>query len=185
MKRYRKTDFPTGQIRRFLEPGPVVLVSSAWRGRTNIMTMGWHMVMEFTPALVGCLISSGNHSFEMIRRSKECVINIPTIDLADQIVGIGNCSGAEIDKFEKFGLTPVAGTAVDAPLIAECYANLECRLADTRLIAKYNFFVFEVVAAQAAQLPKYPKTIHYYGDGMFMASGKTMDLRSGFRPGML
>ncbi len=45
MKRYRKHDFPTDQIRRFLEPGPIVLVSSAWKGERDIMTMGWHMMM--------------------------------------------------------------------------------------------------------------------------------------------
>ena len=77
----KKKDFPVGEIRRFLEPGPVVLVSSAYRGKTNIMTMGWHMVLEFTPSLVGCLISSGNHSHDMISRSRECVINVPTADL--------------------------------------------------------------------------------------------------------
>ena len=82
MPTYRKRDFPVSDIRRFLEPGPVVLVSSAHKGERNIMTMGWHMVMEFVPSLVGCLISSGNHSYELIRRSKECVINIPTVELA-------------------------------------------------------------------------------------------------------
>ena len=51
MKAYEKKDFPVSDIRRFLEPGPIVLVSSAWKGKTNIMTMGWHMVMEFAPSL--------------------------------------------------------------------------------------------------------------------------------------
>ena len=71
-------------------PGPIVLVSSAWKGETNIMTMGWHMIMEFEPSLVGCYIWSENHSFDMIRRSKECVINVPTVDIATKVVGIGN-----------------------------------------------------------------------------------------------
>jgi flavin reductase (DIM6/NTAB) family NADH-FMN oxidoreductase RutF len=185
MKPYRKRDFPVDNIRRFLEPGPVVLVSSAWKGKTNIMTMGWHMVMEFSPALVGCLISSANHSYGMIGRSRECVINVPTVDLARQVVGIGNCSGANVDKFKKFKLTAVEAAAVKAPLIAECYANLECRLADGRLRDKYNFFIFEVVKAHAALAPKYPKTIHYRGDGQFMVAGRSLNLRQHFRPEML
>ncbi len=74
----KKTDFPVSQVRRYLEPGPIVLVSSKSRGKTNIMTMGWHMVMEFSPSLIGCLISSGNRSHRMIRDSGECVINLPT-----------------------------------------------------------------------------------------------------------
>ncbi len=116
----RKTDFPTGKVRQLLEPGPSVLVSSTWRGNTNIMTMCWHTVMEFSPSLIGCVICGGNHSFEMIRRSKECVINVPTRNMATTIVGIGNCSGARIDKFEKFGLTAEPAEDVGAPLIAEC-----------------------------------------------------------------
>ena len=63
---YRKRDFPVSEIRRFLEPGPVVLVSSAWKRRQNIMTMGWQSVMEFSPSLIGCIISNQNHSFDMI-----------------------------------------------------------------------------------------------------------------------
>ena len=79
----KKRAFPVAKARRYLEPGPIVLVSSRWQGATNIMTMGWHCVMEFSPSLVGCLISNGNHSFEMIRRSGECVINVPTTTLTD------------------------------------------------------------------------------------------------------
>jgi flavin reductase (DIM6/NTAB) family NADH-FMN oxidoreductase RutF len=106
MTTYKKHDFPVSQIRRFLEPGPVVLVSSAWQGRTDIMTMGWHMVMEFTPALVGCLIASGNHSYELVGRSRECVINVPTVELAGKVAKIGNCSGVEVDKFKKSNSLP-------------------------------------------------------------------------------
>jgi flavin reductase (DIM6/NTAB) family NADH-FMN oxidoreductase RutF len=181
MKAFRKRDFPVSNIRRFLEPGPIVLVSSAWKGETNIMTMGWHTVMEFSPSLVGCIISNGSHSFEMVRRSKECVINIPTLDLAKKVVGIGNCSGADVDKFEKFALTPVAGRKVKAPLIEECYANFECRLVDAKLVNKYNFFIWEVVKAHVARAPRYPRTIHYRGDGVFMVSGRTLNLRNKFR----
>jgi len=185
MKPIRKTDFPVSDIRRFLEPGPVVLVSSAFKGERNIMTMGWHTVLEFTPSLVGCLISSGNHSFELIRRSRQCVINVPTVDLAVTVAKIGNCSGADTDKFATFKLTAADADEVKAPLIAECHANLECKLHDGRLIGDYNFFIFEVVKAHAPRTPKFPKTIHYRGDGQFMVSGRALNLRRHFRPGML
>ena len=81
MKTFKKQDYPLAKIRRYLEPGPVVLVSSAWKGKSKITTMGWHMMMQFCPALFGCYIWDGNHSFEMIRKSKQCVINLPTADL--------------------------------------------------------------------------------------------------------
>jgi len=186
MRRYKKEDFPVYNVRRFLEPGPIVLVSSAHKEQTNIMTMGWHMVMEFSPALVGCLISGANHSHDLIRDSRQCVINIPTVDIAETVVKIGNTSGRDIDKFAEFGLTPTPGTHVRAPLIAECHANFECTLSDAAWVNKYNVFVFEVVKAHVATSPKVPKTIHYRGDGEFMISGEeTRKYRRLFRPGML
>jgi flavin reductase (DIM6/NTAB) family NADH-FMN oxidoreductase RutF len=180
-----KKDFPLAEVRRFLEPGPVVLVSSAHKGETNIMTMGWHTMMEFTPALVGCVIAESNHSFELVRKSRECVINLPTVDMAKTVVDIGNTSGADIDKFETFGLTAVAAERVKAPLIGECHASFECRLYDARLVKRYNFFVFEVVKAHVAASPKNPRTMHYRGGGEFMVAGASISLRRRFRPGML
>ena len=186
MRRYKKEDFPVWNVRRFLEPGPIVLVSSAHKDQTNIMTMGWHMVMEFSPALIGCLIAGGNHSHELIRSSRQCVINIPTVDIAETVVKIGNTSGRDIDKFAEFDLTPRPGTHVRAPLIEECYANFECTLTDAAWVNKYNVFVFEVVKAHVATSPKVPKTIHYRGDGEFMISGEeTKKYRKLFRPGIL
>jgi flavin reductase (DIM6/NTAB) family NADH-FMN oxidoreductase RutF len=183
---YTKKDFPTDKVRRFLEPGPIVLVSSAYKGETNIMTMGWHMIMEFEPSLVGCYIWTQNHSFEMIRRSKQCVINIPTEDLATKVVKVGNTSGRDMDKFAELGFTASLGTHVRAPLIDQCYANFECKLVDSSLIRKYSLFVFEVMKAHVATAPKYPKTIHYRGDGEFMISGtNTSKYRKLFKPQML
>ena len=182
MKSYRKRDYPLTKIRRYLEPGPIVLVSSAWKERTNIMTMGWHMMLGFSPALFACYIWDGNHSFEMLRRSKECVINLPTSDLIDAVVGIGNCTGEKIDKFEKFGLSPVPGEQVGAPLIKECYANFECRLADASQIPRHGLFIWEVVKAHVAASPKRPETLHYRGDGEFMVSGRSLNLHKEFKP---
>ena len=135
--------------------------------------------------LVGCVIAESNHSFELIRRSRECVINLPTTALTDIVVGIGNSTGAEIDKFNAFGLTAGKARAVKAPLIRECHANFECRLHDDALVRKYNFFIFEVVRAHVAVSPNHPKTLHYTGDGVFVVSGRIISRRAQFRPGML
>jgi len=181
MKAYKKADFPVANVRRFLEPGPIVLVSSAWRDKTNIMTMGWYTVMEFEPSMIGCGIFS-DYSSNLIKRSKECVINLPTVDLATVVVGIGNSTGAEVDKFAKFQLTAVRGAKIAAPLVNECYANFECRVIDASLFRKYHFFVVEVVKAHVATAPRYPRTIHYRGDGVFMVSGRHINLRRQFKP---
>ena len=181
MKAYKKTNLPLTKIRRFLEPGPVVMVSSAHRGERDIMTMDWHMMLGFEPALVGCFIWDENHSFSLIRRSKECVINIPTFDMIDAVIGVGNTHGGNVDKFEKFGLTALEASKVDAPLIAECYANYECKLVDGSQINRYSLFIFEVVKAHVAKSPRYPTTVHYRGDGVFMVSGRNVSYRSRFK----
>ncbi|HEY0180150.1 MAG TPA: flavin reductase family protein [Dokdonella sp.] len=183
MKRPRKRDFPVDQVRRFLEPGPVVLVSSAWNGERDVMTMGWHMMLGAT--LVGTYVWDQNHSHRLVRRSRECVVNLPTAELLDTVVRIGNCSGADVDKFAEFGLTAAPAERVGAPLIAECYANFECRLRESRNTADYNLFVWEVVKAHVATAPKWPRTVHYRGDGRFMISGDEVSRRRLFRPDML
>lgn len=184
-RRSVKIDFPIDQVRRYLEPGPILLVSSRWQGNTNIMTLGWHTILGFSPSLVGAMISARNHSHCMIRESRECVINLPTTALTDAVVGVGNTSGSEVDKFAKFALTADAGDEVSAPLIKECHASFECRLHDDALVDRYSFFIFEVVKAHVMTAPKHPETLHYTGDGVFMVSGKTISRRSQFKPEML
>lgn len=182
MKQRRKTDLPVAKVRRFLEPGPVVLVSSSYRGRDNIMTLGWHMIMMDDPSLVGCFIWDQNDSYEMIRRSKECVINVPTEDMIRKAIRIGNTHGSEMNKFAELGLTSVPAKKVAAPLIDECFANFECKLSDTRLINRYSIFVFKVVKAHVARSPRYSVTIHYRGGGVFMIAGKNRSYRRLFKP---
>ncbi|WP_163557349.1 flavin reductase family protein [Halomonas sp. NO4] len=180
-----KVAFPVEKARRYLEPGPIVLVSSCWQGERNVMTLGWHTVMAFSPSLLGCVISAGNHSHELVRRSGECVINLPTTELTDTVIGIGNSSGAEVDKFERFDLTSEPAEQVAAPRIRECHAHFECRLVDDSLVERYDFFIWEVVSAQVAQTPAHPQTLHYTGDGVFMVAGEAIDRRSQFLPEML
>jgi len=173
-----KKSLPLSHVYRLLEPGPVVLVSTADRTRPNIMTLSWHTMMEFEPPLVGCVISGRNHTFDILTATKECVINIPTVELAKQVVGCGNTSGKRVDKFQTFGLTPMAASQVNAPLIKECYANLECRVVDTRLVAAYNFFVLEVVKAWIARSRRRPRTMHHGGKGVFMVASEMIRLPS-------
>jgi len=182
MRAYTKKSFPLTKIRRFIEPGPIVMVSSSHKGERDIMTLGWHMMLGFEPAMVGCYIWDQNHSFSLIRRSRECVINLPTFDLVDKVIGVGNTHGGDVDKFEQFGLTAANASKVDAPLIAECYANFECKLVDKSRINRYGLFVFEVVKAHVATSPRYPTTMHYRGDGVFMISGPNRSYRRRFKP---
>lgn len=180
-----KGDFPVSKVRRFLEPGPIVLVSSRWQNDTNVTTIGWHMILNVSPSLVGLMISGRTHSHRLIRESRECVINLPTSNLSDAVVGIGNCSGRQSDKFAEFGLTPESAVEVRAPLIAECHASFECRLHDHSLVDPYDLFIFEVRKAHVRPEPEHPETLHYTGDGVFMVSGRIISRREQFRPEML
>lgn len=179
-----KLDLPPHHARAYLEPGPIVLISSRHGAETNIMTLGWHVMLEFSPSLVGLMIAGDNHSFSLIRRSGECVINLPTLDMIDTVVRIGNSSGQSVDKFAANGLTADPAERVKAPLIRECCVNFECRLADDVLVDRYNFFIFEIVKAHRAARSRNPTTIHYTGDGEFMVAGKIVSRRAMFQPGM-
>ena len=142
-----RKSFPLSRVYGLLEPGPVVMITTAYRGRPNIMTMSWHTMMDFEPPLVGCVIGDRNCSFALLKASGECVINIPTVEIADKVVGCGNTSGAKADKFQAFHLGSRPAARVGAPLLEECFANLECVVVDTGMVAKYCLFVVEVVKA--------------------------------------
>jgi flavin reductase (DIM6/NTAB) family NADH-FMN oxidoreductase RutF len=142
------------------------------------MAMSWHTMLEFLPPLVGCVISNRDYTFSRLKKTRECVINIPTVDLAEKVVTCGNTTGAEIDKFATFKLTARPGKLVQAPLIDECYASLECRVADTRLVNKYGFYVLEVVKAWVDPAVSKPQTIHHRGKGVFMVAGDEIRLPS-------
>ena len=173
-----KKSLPLAKVYKLIEPGPVVMVTTSRKGQANIMTMSWLTMMEFEPPLIGCVISGRNYTFDILKATKECVINIPTVELAKKVVGVGNTSGRKIDKFETFGLTPVEASCVKAPLIDECYANLECKIADGKMVNKYNFFILEVLKAWIDPLAKHPQTIHHLGNGVFMVAGETIKVPS-------
>jgi flavin reductase (DIM6/NTAB) family NADH-FMN oxidoreductase RutF len=176
---------PLSRVYRLIEPGPVVLLVTAASkrrgGRPNVMTMSWHMMVEFEPPLVACIVSNRNHSFAALRATRECVIALPARRLAATVVKIGNCSGRDIDKFAAFGLTALPAKRVAPPLIGDCFANLECRVVDTRMVARYCLFVLEVVAAWTDPAQKNPKTIHHHGYGRFVIDGPVLRLPSRMR----
>jgi flavin reductase (DIM6/NTAB) family NADH-FMN oxidoreductase RutF len=174
----KKTALPLSKVYRLLEPGPVVLVTTSRSGKPDVMTMSWHMMVDFEPPLVACVISNRNFTFEILRETRECVINIPTVELAKKVVACGNTSGRQVDKFKKFRLTPLPATFVAAPLISECFANLECKLADASMTDKYCLFFLEVLKAWIDPIKKNPRTIHHCGYGEFMVAGRHIKLPS-------
>ena len=173
-----KKSFPLSRVYGLLEPGPVLLLSTARGGRANIMTLSWQTMLEFEPPTLACVVSSRNHTFEILAETGECVINIPTVEMADQVVGCGNTSGRNTDKFAAFALTGARSSHVQAPLINECYASIECRVIDDRQVDEYNLFVLEGLKAWIDPSVKAPKTLHHRGRGAFMVAGETIKLPS-------
>jgi flavin reductase (DIM6/NTAB) family NADH-FMN oxidoreductase RutF len=171
-------DLPLAKVYQLLEPGPVVLLTTAHRGRANVMAMSWHMMVEFEPPLIACVVSNADYSYTALRATKQCVIAIPALKLASKVVQIGNCSGQGVDKFQSIGLTAAPARLVEAPLVAECFANLECKVVDIHLVNKYNLFVLEVLKAWTDPAQKHPKTIHHHGYSSFVVDGETIKLKS-------
>ncbi len=171
-------DLPLGDVYRLIEPGPVVLLATARRGVPNVMAMSWHMMVEFAPPAIACGVSGANHSFAALRSTGECVIAIPDATMLRTVVGIGNCSGRDTDKLARFGLTALPAAEVSAPLIGECFANLECRVVDRRLVPSRNLFLLEVVRAWRRPSRRRPRMIHHAGWGRFVLDGETVRVAS-------
>ncbi len=169
---------PLSKAFTLIEPGPVVLVTTHDGEKNNIMTISWTMVVDFTP-LFALTTGPWNFSYRALQASRECVIAIPTVDMIDRVVGVGTCSGTDIDKFEKFGLTPMKGEHVKAPLIGECLANIECKVID--IIEPHNIVILEGVAAYFDNARVEKRTLHAVGDGTFVVDGQTLDRREMMR----
>ncbi|WP_245650925.1 flavin reductase family protein [Thauera butanivorans] len=166
------------RIFTLLEPGPVVLVTTRHGGKSNIMTISWTMVLDFTPRFAICT-GAWNHSFTALEKTRECVIAIPPADMLDTVIGIGTCSGADTDKFTRFGLTPSKGKHVQAPLIAQCLANIECRVAE--IIAPHGIVVLDGLAAYVDHQKSDQRMLHAVGDGTFVADGERFDRKEAMR----
>ncbi len=170
-------EMPLGEVYRLIEPGPVVLLTTCRDGRANVMTLSWHMMVDFDPPLVACIVA-GSLSARALEASGECVIAIPAASIARAVVAIGNTSGQRVDKFAEFRLTPARAALVDAPLVAECFVNLECRVVDATLAETYGLRVLEVVKAWRDPARTDVKTIHHQGYGTFAVDGRTLHLPS-------
>ncbi|HEY0298502.1 MAG TPA: flavin reductase family protein [Arachidicoccus sp.] len=170
-------NFPLRNVVRLIEPGAVVIVSTFHNGKANLMTMGFHMMMQHNPPLIGAIIGPWDFSYTALRETGECILAIPGVDLIKKVVDIGNCSGSEIDKFGQFKFTKGKARQVSAPIVNECLANVECKVIDTKLVNDYSFFVLEAVHAWINPERKEQRIFHHKGDGTFSVSGRTINLQ--------
>lgn len=166
---------PLSRAFTLIEPGPVVLVTTHDGTRPNIMTITWTMARGFD-AEFALTTGPWNHSWAALCDRRDCVLAIPTAEMIDTVVGIGTCSGADADKFARFGLTPLPARHVGAPLIKECLANIECRVDE--IIERLNLVLLQGVAAHIDNARADRRLLHAVGDGTFTADGARFDRRA-------
>lgn len=147
--------------------------------RDNVMTISWTMVLDFAGRFA---LTTGpwNHSFAALVGRGECVVAIPPAEMIDTVIGIGTCSGTEVDKFAAFGLRRTPASRVGAPLLPDCLANIECRVVDR--IGGYDMVILESLAAwhDPARATTGPM-LHAVGDGTFIVDGERLDRREAMR----
>ena len=178
-----KIKIPLDKAYLLLNFGPTVLVTSQFKGKPNVMPVAWSMPVDFDPPKVAICIGDQSYTFQIVKRTKEFVINIPPASIFKKVFKCGRISGKKVDKFKKFGLTPIPASRVKAPLVKECIAHLECRVIDSSMANKYNIFIVQVVAcsAQKGALQKFMrvdkkpfKTLHHLTGNYFFSPGKVV-----------
>ena len=167
----------TGDIRRaftYLESGAVLLVTTSDGTKDNVMTISWQIVMDFSPHIA---ISTGdwNETFKTILEQKECCLCIPSFDMLDTVVGIGTVHGSQCDKFEHFGLRREKAKKVNAPILTDCLAAIECRLDD--YVEEHGILILHGVQLWENEEITERRVIHANGDGTFFADGEFRNLR--------
>jgi flavin reductase (DIM6/NTAB) family NADH-FMN oxidoreductase RutF len=178
--------YPPSKVYRLIEPGPVLLITTgSLTSKThNIMTCGFHMVIQHTsPPLLGISLGPWDASFALLKSQRECVIAIPSVEMAETVIDIGNCSADDgVNKWEKFGIEALKAGKVKAPLVGgkDVIANIECVVEDTKMVSKYSMWVLKPVKAWINPMKKPGeggKMFHHRGDGTFVVDGEVLDLK--------
>lgn len=172
-------EYPLNRVFTLIEPGPVLLVATADGRKKNVMTITWSAAMSFAPTF-GIITGSWNHSFEVMMRTRQCVVAVPGVDLIGKVIGIGTCSGTDTDKFRKFELASAKAKEVKAPLLPDCLYNLECKVDD--YVDRHGLVILECVRAWVNPRRREKRTFHAIGDGTFVADGEKFDLRKEMAP---
>ena len=132
-----------------LNPGPVAIVTTAWKGTANAAPIAWCTALSMNPPMVGIVVHPHRHTADMIRFSDGFAINIPGPALVKQTAFLGTQSGLTVNKLESAGLETFSPLMIDAPLIEGCLAWIECTVQDVIRTGDHTLFVGNVVKVQA------------------------------------
>ena len=128
-----------------LSPVPPALVSSGTMDKPNVMTAAWTGIIASEPAMTYVSIRPSRYSHQIISKTKEFVINLPTLDLADVTDWCGVKTGAKVDKFKETGLIAEKCQFVKAPAIAKSPVSIECKVVDIQHYGTHDMFVAEIL----------------------------------------
>lgn len=129
-----------------LNPVPTVMVSvSDGNGKNNIITVAWAGTICTNPPMLSISVRPERYSYEMIKSTKEFVVNLTTKDLVKACDYCGVTSGRDVDKFEKMKLTPIKLPNVSVPGIKESPVNIECRVKKIEELGSHTMFIADVV----------------------------------------
>jgi flavin reductase (DIM6/NTAB) family NADH-FMN oxidoreductase RutF len=147
-----------------LYPNPVMLVSCSYEGKESIITLAWGGTCSSSPPTVGVAIRKNRFSYDLIANSKEFVVNIPTIDLLEEVELCGTKSGRDINKWAECNFTKGKSNVIKTPFIEECPVSLECKLKQIVNLGSHDLFLGEVVALHLDEEwkeEKFPNMITY------------------------
>ncbi len=144
-----RQSIPESDARRLLGGGPVVLVTTAWRGNYNVMPAVFVTPLSIEPPLIGLAVHPARHTHDMIKFSEEFALNVPSRELLHHCQYLGSMSGRDADKLELTKLPTFRARQVDAPLLEGCVGYIECGVEDAYTIGDHTLFAGKVVAAQA------------------------------------
>lgn len=131
-------------------PLPAVLVSCGDSPENyNLFTVAWTGTVCTDPAMCYISVRKSRHSYDLIRRTGEFVINLTTQELARATDWCGVKSGRKVDKFREMGLTPSPSSMLKAPIIEESPLSIECRVKEVLELGTHDMFLAEVVAVDA------------------------------------
>lgn len=173
---------------RLLNHGPVVLVTSAAAGRTNVMPAAWVMPIDLEPPLVAAVLAEGTATRELVDASGELGLSIPPASMLDAVYEAGQVDGREVDKWRQFGFRQLPASRIAAPLVDGCLGWLECRVVDRSLAERMDLFVVEAVAAWADDevfrdgewhfTGPDRRSLHHVAAGRFFATGEARIARA-------
>jgi len=180
-----KKELPIEQAIRLINHGPLVLVTSTYKDKTDIISVAWQTPVSISPLLIAISINQSSLSSEFIEKGEEFAINVPPVSLLEKVIFCGAHSGRDMDKFDQTGLTPLKAHLIRSPLIEECIGHIECQLYNRQTVGDHNLFIGGVVSASVDE-DKFDgylkadmegaKTLHHLGGNFFLSSGKLISV---------